>query len=161
MRFSLSSATPAEMVSTGGPRACHFAGVVQSRQLSLAATQGNPADFFQHPAPLGSNLYDRDRVRAQIPAGRGVAVSDQVAQAEAAAALTAAEAQEAAAEERQEGASQVGSCWHSSCVLACREAVARLLQRTAEGGGGTGRDTVLSCLLSAGLGQGAQHGHLR
>ena len=87
----------------------NFAGIVQSRQLSLAATQGNPADFFQHPAPLGSNLYDRDRVRAQVPAGRGVAVSDQVAQAEAAAALTAAEAQEAAAEERQEGASQVGS----------------------------------------------------
>ena len=85
------------------------AGIVQSRQLSLAATQGNPADFFQHPSPLGSNLYDRGRVRAQVPAGRGVAASDQVAQAEAAAALAAAEAQESAAEERQEGASQVGS----------------------------------------------------
>lgn len=93
------------------------AGTVQSRRLSLAATQGNPADFFQHPAPLGSNLYDRDRLRAQIPAGRGVALSDQDAQAEAAAALAAAEAQEAAADKRQEGASQVGSagtaaaCW--------------------------------------------------
>ena len=130
-------------MSPGASHACFSAGVVQSRQLSLAATQGNPADFFQHPAPLGSNLYDRDRVRAQIPAGRGAAASDGVAQAEAAAALTAAEAQEAAAEERQEGASQVGVCWHSSCILACREAVARLLQRTAERGGGTGRDSLI------------------
>ncbi|KAL3145426.1 hypothetical protein ABBQ38_001671 [Trebouxia sp. C0009 RCD-2024] len=36
----------------------------------MAGTRGNPANFFQHPAPLGSNLYDRDRVRVVPPAGR-------------------------------------------------------------------------------------------
>lgn len=36
----------------------------------MASTQGNPADFFQHPAPLGSNLYDRDRAKAIPPEGR-------------------------------------------------------------------------------------------
>ena len=36
----------------------------------MASTKGNPANFFQHPAPLGSNLYDRDRVKATPPEGR-------------------------------------------------------------------------------------------
>ena len=60
-------------------------------------------------------------------------MSDQVAQAEAAAALAAADAQEAAAEERQEGASQVGLCWHSSCMLACRKAVCQAAAEDSRG----------------------------
>lgn len=36
----------------------------------MAGTRGNPANFFQHPAPLGANLYDRGRVRVVPPAGR-------------------------------------------------------------------------------------------
>ena len=46
------------------------AGRVQTEHLAMAAAQGNAANFFQHPAPLGSNLYDRDRVRAIPPEGR-------------------------------------------------------------------------------------------
>lgn len=46
------------------------AGQTQTQTLPMAGTRGNPANFFQHPAPLGSNLYDRDRVRVVPPAGR-------------------------------------------------------------------------------------------
>ncbi len=43
----------------------------------MASTQGNPADFFQHPVPLGSNLYDRDRPRATPPEGRQIGFGGQ------------------------------------------------------------------------------------
>ena len=43
----------------------------------MASTQGNPADFFQHSAPLGSNLYDRDRARATPPEGRQIGFGGQ------------------------------------------------------------------------------------
>ena len=56
---------------------CNFAGSVQIRNLQMASTQGSPADFFQHPAPLGSNLYDRDRARAAPPEGRQIGSGGQ------------------------------------------------------------------------------------
>ena len=43
----------------------------------MASTEGNPANFFQHPAPLGSNLYDRDRVKATPPEGRQLRAGSQ------------------------------------------------------------------------------------
>ncbi|KAL3145033.1 hypothetical protein ABBQ32_003526 [Trebouxia sp. C0010 RCD-2024] len=45
-------------------------GQTQTETLPMAGTRGNPANFFQHPAPLGANLYDRGRVRVVPPAGR-------------------------------------------------------------------------------------------
>lgn len=45
-------------------------GQIHTETLPMASTQGNPANFFQHPAPLGSNLYDRDRARVIPPEGR-------------------------------------------------------------------------------------------
>ena len=56
---------------------CTFAGSVQNRSLQMASTQGNPADFFQHPTPLGSNLYDRDRARATPPEDRQIGFGGQ------------------------------------------------------------------------------------
>ena len=56
---------------------CTCAGSVQTRSLQMASTQGNPADFFQHPTPLGSNLYDRDRARATPPEGRQIGFGGQ------------------------------------------------------------------------------------
>ena len=44
----------------------------------MASTQGNPADFFQHPAALGSNLYNRDRVKAIPPEGRRSGLGSQL-----------------------------------------------------------------------------------
>ncbi|KAA6427690.1 MAG: hypothetical protein FRX49_02353 [Trebouxia sp. A1-2] len=52
-------------------------GSVHTRHLTMASTQGNPADFFQHPALLGSNLYDRDRPRATPPEGRQIGFGGQ------------------------------------------------------------------------------------
>lgn len=46
------------------------AGSMSKKTVEMAGTSGNPADFFQHPAPLGSNLYDRDRPRVAPPQGR-------------------------------------------------------------------------------------------
>lgn len=43
----------------------------------MASTEGNPANFFQHPAPLGSNLYDRDRIKATPPEGRQLGAGGQ------------------------------------------------------------------------------------
>ena len=56
---------------------CIFAGSVQTRSLQMTSTQGNPADFFQHPTPLGSNLYDRDRARAAPPKDRQIGFGGQ------------------------------------------------------------------------------------
>lgn len=49
---------------------CWHAGSVQTSTVEMASMQGDPADFFQHPALLGSNLYDRDRPRQSPPKGR-------------------------------------------------------------------------------------------
>ena len=54
---------------------------MKTETLAMASTQGNPDNFFQHPAPLGSNLYDRDRVRAIPPEGRQSGVGVQLASA--------------------------------------------------------------------------------
>lgn len=58
-----------------------LAGQVQRQTLPMASTQGSPANFFQHPAPLGSNLYDRDRVRVIPPEGRQRKMGNQPASA--------------------------------------------------------------------------------
>ena len=55
-----------------------LAGTVQTKIVQMAGIQGNPADFFQHPAPLGSNLYDRGRIRALPPEGRQIGVGGQL-----------------------------------------------------------------------------------
>ncbi|KAK9806807.1 hypothetical protein WJX72_003504 [[Myrmecia] bisecta] len=44
--------------------------LAEESSLEVAAVQGEPADFFQHPSALGANLYDRDRQKASPPAGR-------------------------------------------------------------------------------------------
>ena len=75
-------AQPANMVVAMTPSLhstmCTFAGSVQNRSLQMASTQGNPADFFQHPTPLGSNLYDRDRARATPPEDRQIGFGGQL-----------------------------------------------------------------------------------
>ena len=51
---------------------------MQTKVLDMESTKGNPADYFQHPAPLGSNLYDRNRVKALPPEGRQSAQGRQL-----------------------------------------------------------------------------------